>query len=232
MEQDEVERRFAALTTAHIADGCVRAQVPVRCAPTGVRAVVPGSRLAGRAAPAKHVGSVDIFLEVLTPGAVLVVDNAGRVDESCVGDLMVLEAQAGGMAGIVIWGLHRDTAEIREIGLPVFSTGALPTGPLRLDERPADAVTSARIGECTVTGSDVVFGDDDGVLFVPADRLGDVLDAAERIRDTERRQAELIRAGTSLRSQVRFDGFLAARADEPGLTFREHLRRVGGAIEA
>jgi 4-hydroxy-4-methyl-2-oxoglutarate aldolase len=35
----------------------------------------------------------------------------------------------------VIWGLHRDTADIRAIGLPVFSLGAIPTGPLRLDPR-------------------------------------------------------------------------------------------------
>src|SRR5205823_14289002 len=61
------------------------------------------------------------------PGDVLVVDNGGRCDESCVGDLVVLEAQAAGLGGIVIWGLHRDTADIRAIGLPVFSLGAIPT---------------------------------------------------------------------------------------------------------
>jgi hypothetical protein len=54
---------------------------------------------------------------------------------------------------------------------------------------------------------------------------------AEGIRDTERRQADRIRAGESLRSQVRFGAYLAARAETPSLTFREHLRAVGGAIE-
>jgi 4-hydroxy-4-methyl-2-oxoglutarate aldolase len=48
---------------------------------------------------------------------------------------VALEAQAAGMEGMVIWGLHRDTADIRAIGLPVFSLGAIPTGPLRLDAR-------------------------------------------------------------------------------------------------
>jgi hypothetical protein len=50
---------------------------------------------------------VDIFLEALegaAPGNVLVVDNGGRLDEACVGDLVVLEAQAAGLEGIVIWG--------------------------------------------------------------------------------------------------------------------------------
>jgi len=220
------------LTTAHLADGCLRAGIPVRCAP--LRPVVPDSRLTGRARPARHAGSVDIFLEALEqaePGEVLVVDNGGRLDEACVGDLVVLEAQAAGLAGLVVWGLHRDTADIRAIGLPVFSLGALPAGPQRLDPRPPDALASAAAGEWTVTGADLVVADDDGVLFLPAERADQIVTLAETIRDTERRQAAQIRDGVSLRRQVRFGRYLARRQQEPALTFREHLRDVGGAIE-
>lgn len=234
MDQQELRGRFAALTTAHLADACIRARLPVRCAPPAVRPVVPGGRLAGRVSPARHAGSVDIFLEAFeeaAPGDVLVVDNGGRTDEACVGDLVVLEAQAAGLAGIVIWGLHRDTADILAIGLPVFSTGTTPTGPQRLDVRPEDAVGSAKVGEWTVGREDLVLADDDGVLFVPADRAEDLFALAETIRDTERRQAERIRSGESLRSQVGFESYLAARRQTPSLTFREHLRAVGGAIE-
>ncbi|WP_326600749.1 RraA family protein [Streptomyces sp. NBC_01803] len=215
-----------------MADACVRARVPVRCVP--LRAVAPGARLAGRALPARHVGSVDIFLEALeeaAPGDVLVVDNDGRADEACVGDLMVLEARAAGLAGIVIWGLHRDTADIRAIGLPVFSQGAIPTGPQRLDPRPADALESARVGEWTVTRDDLVLADDDGALFIPASHAPDLLTLAESIRDTEHHQADQIRAGTPLRTQVGFPAYLTARRETPSLTFREHLRAMGGAIE-
>ncbi|MGI5402920.1 RraA family protein [Streptomyces sp. CA-135486] len=234
MDPQELRRRFATLTTAHLADACIRARIPVRCAPAPVHAVVPGSRLAGRVSPARHVGSVDIFLEAFeggAPGDVLVVDNGGRLDEACVGDLVVLEARAAGLAGIVIWGLHRDTADIRAIGLPVFSLGAIPTGPLSLDARSHDALESAGVGEWTVSREDVALGDDDGVLFVPAARAADIFTLAETIRDTERRQAEQIRAGVSLRSQVRFDTYLARRRPAPSLSFRDHLREVGGAIE-
>ncbi|MDT3399096.1 RraA family protein [Streptomyces sp. B1866] len=233
-EPARLAERFAALTTAHLADACVRAGVPVRCAPAPTRAAVPGGRLAGRVLPARHAGSVDVFLEAFeaaAPGDVLVVDNGGRLDESCVGDLVVLEARAAGLAGVVVWGLHRDTADIRAIGLPVFSLGAIPTGPLRLGPRPGDALESAAVGEWTVGRADLVVGDDDGVLFLPADRSADLLTLAETIRDTERRQAERIRAGVSLREQVGFDAYLARRRDDPALTFREHLRAVGGAIE-
>jgi len=55
--------------------------------------------------------------------------------------------------------------------------------------------------------------------------------AAEAIAKTERRQAELVSSGRSLRSQLGFGDYLTARETEPTLTFREHLRRIGGAIE-
>ncbi|HEY6279057.1 MAG TPA: RraA family protein [Streptosporangiaceae bacterium] len=234
MEQHELQRRFAGLTTAHLADACLRAHIPVRCAPWPMNAAVPGSRVAGRVLPARHAGSVDIFLEAIDgaePGDVLVVDNGGRADEACVGDLVVLEAQAAGLAGIVIWGLHRDSADIQAIGLPVFSLGTLPTGPLRLDPRPEGALASATVGEWTVDHGDLVLGDDDGVLFLPAARAGEILGLAETIRDTERAQAARIRAGEPLRSQLGFSGYLAERRLAPAPTFREYLRRVGGAIE-
>jgi regulator of RNase E activity RraA len=234
MDHQELRRRFEKLTTAHVADGCIRARVPVRCAPARLRAVEAGAQVAGRVIPARHAGSVDVFLEAFEtagPGDVLVVDNGGRVDESCVGDLVVLEASAAGLEGVVIWGLHRDTSDLRAVGLPVFSLGTVPTGPLRLHERPLDALESATVGDWTVGREDLVLGDDDGVLFVPAARASVVLDLAEAIRDTERAQAERIREGVSLRDQVRFDAYLAARGQTPTLSFRDHLRAVNGAIE-
>ncbi len=54
------------------------------------------------------------------------------------------------------------------------------------------------------TRDEVVFGDEDGVLVVAADEVDRVLTLAEGIRDTEGRQAALIRTGTSLRDQVAF----------------------------
>lgn len=161
----------------------------------------------------------------------LVVDDGGREGESCVGDLVVIEALTAGLSGIVIWGLHRDTADVRAIGLPVFSLGSVPTGPLRLDPRPTDALESATVGEWTITRDDLVLADDDGVLFIPAAGADDLFTRAEAIRDTEHRQAAKVREGVSLRRQLEFESFLARRALDPMLTFRDHLRAIGGAIE-
>lgn len=234
MNHEELRHRFADLTTAHVADACLHEQVPVNCAPVPIRPTAPGSRMAGRVLPARHTGSVDVFLEAFeqaAPGDVLVVDNGGRQDEACVGDLVVLEAQAAGLSGIVIWGLHRDSADLAAIGLPVYSLGTVPAGPQRLDPRADDALVSATIGEWTVSREDLVLADDDGVLFVPAERAAELLSAAESIRDTERRQADRMRAGVTLRRQVQFDTYLDHRRQESALSFRDHLRAVGGAIE-
>ncbi|MEO5533787.1 MAG: RraA family protein [Pseudolysinimonas sp.] len=226
--------RFAALSTPLMTDACLRAGLPVRCGPAGLNALIPGSRVAGRVLPARHSGSVDVFLEAFStaePGDVLVVDNGGRLDEACVGDLVVLDGQAASIRGLVIWGLHRDTADLLQIGMPVFSLGSMPTGPLRLDPSDPQALVSARVGEWVVSAADAVFGDEDGVVFVALDRVDEVLGLAEGIATTERRQADLIRRGTTLRDQVRFGDYLVARAANPALTFRDHLKAVGGAIE-
>jgi regulator of RNase E activity RraA len=225
---------FADLSTPLVADACVRCDVPLRAAPAGLRAVVAGHRLAGRVLPVRHYGSVDVFLEAFSQaetGDVLVIDNGGRLDEACVGDLAVLEARAAGVAGLVVWGLHRDTPELAEIGLPVFSYGSCPAGPVRLDKREPEALATARFGSHLASSGDIIFADDDGAVFVTAQHAEQVLATARQIWQAERDQARRIREGKTLRQQTAFDDYLARRAADPSYTFRQHLRRTGGAIE-
>lgn len=226
--------RFAQLSTPLIADACLRVGLELRVAASGIAPVTSGMRAAGRARPVRHYGSVDVFLEAIEDchaGDVLVIDNERRMDEGCIGDLTVLEAQAAGLAGIVVWGAHRDTVELRQISFPVFSYGTCPAGPVRLDSRDANALLSARVGDLEVTAQDVVFADDDGVLFVPQERLEDVLESALSIWERERKQANAVRNGNTLRAQFRFADYLANRKGDPAYTFRKHLQIVGGAIE-
>ena len=234
MNNSDLSEAFARLSTPLIADACLRQGLPLRQAPAGLRPLLTGGRVAGRALPARHYGSVDIFLEALAgaeAGDILVIDNGGRNDEACIGDLVVLECLAAGLAAIAVWGCHRDTAELYEIGFPVFSYGRCPAGPTRLDPRELDCLRSARFGSMEITNQDIFFADDDGALFVPAARAADVLAVAHDIWQTERRQADAIRSGTTLRRQLRFDEYLAKRAADHSYTLRAHLRALRGAIE-
>jgi regulator of RNase E activity RraA len=178
-----------------------------------------------------HRGSVDVFLEAnarAARGDVLVIDNQGRRDEGCIGDLAVLDAWSAGISGVLVWGCHRDTAELRQIALPVFSYGACPAGPQRLDRPAAHTPT---FGDVPFSADDFVFADEDGAIFIEAARVAEVLDAAESIAAVERRQAALVREGRSLRTQLRFDEYLTLRERDPAYTLRRHLLAIGGAVE-
>lgn len=225
---------MGALPAAAVADALVRLGLPVRLAPATIRHAFPGDPIAGPAIPVRHFGSVDVFLEALetaSPGGVLVIDNEGRVDEACIGDLIVAVARLAGLAGIVAWGYHRDAAALPEIGLPVWSLGTLPAGPRAARTKDGDPFAKARIGDLVVTSSDVVVADDDGVVFVDAVRWAEVEAVAGRIVSSELGQADLIARGTSLRRQLDFAGYLARRAADPAYTLRQHLLEQGGAIE-
>jgi 4-hydroxy-4-methyl-2-oxoglutarate aldolase len=151
--------------------------------------------------------------------------------KAVIGDLIALEAKATGLAGIIVWGTHRDTPELREIGLPVFSYGSCPSGPQRLDPRNDDALRVARFDDFEVTRNDVLFADADGCVFVSAESFEQILRVAREIWQTERKQAERIKSGETLRQQLGFADYLDKRSANPGHTFRQHLREIGGAIE-
>jgi regulator of RNase E activity RraA len=225
---------FPEWTTPLLADGCLRAKVELRVAPAGIRSVIAGGRITGPVRPVRHYGSVDVFLEAIArsrAGEVLVIDNGGRRDEACIGDLTVLEAQAANLAGMIVWGAHRDTAELLRIGFPVFSYGALPAGPTRLDSRDGHAFGPVSFGALEVREGDLVFADEDGVLFVETVKAASVLSAARSVYETERSQAEQVTGGRTLATQLDLEGYIAERAKNPQLTFREHLRRLKAAIE-
>ena len=226
--------RLASLTTAQLADACLRTGVEVRCAPSALRPATAATRFAGPAQPVVHTGSVDVILEaisVMPAGAALVIDDNGRLDRACIGDLLALEAHLAGACAMVVDGLHRDTTELQDIAMPVFSLGAIPTGPLEWEPSPEDALVRCRLGPWTITTSDFVVGDLDGVIVIPTDRLEEVIAAAEVIRDRERHQADLARRGTTLREQLGFDDYRDRRRRDPGYTFRQHLRQRSASIE-
>jgi regulator of RNase E activity RraA len=176
-----------------------------------------------------------VFLEAIAaanPGDVLVIDNGGRDDEGCIGDLVVGEAFVSGLAATICWGTHRDTAAIHAIGARVWSLGTCPNGPLELRRRVATALSAANIGShVTVTLEDYVFADDDGVVVVATTDLARIIETARDIATREGAQAVRLLKGELLRTQLDLDQYVAKRNADPDYTFREHLKSFGGAIE-
>jgi regulator of RNase E activity RraA len=225
---------FAHLSTPLIADACVSLGLPLRVAPAGIRPVVFQNRVAGRICPLRHFGSVDVFLEALQFAGkheVLVIDNGGRIDEGCIGELITLEAKMAGLSGIALWGAHRDPQEIMQIDFPVFSYGTCPVGPQTLRARDANALEEVQFGDVKLTKDDIVFGDSDGVLFSESNRAAEIMGVAQKISQRERAQATLVQNGKSLRNQLRFEDYQTQRAADPSYTFRMHFERLGAAIE-
>jgi regulator of RNase E activity RraA len=221
-------------TTPFIADACVLLSLPVRVGPPGLKCNFPGSKAAGPARPARHAGSTDVFLEALAAanhGDLLVIDNGGRNDEGCIGDLVVGEAFVSGIAGTVCWGTHRDTGAILAFGARVWSLGTCPNGPLELRRRVSTALSAANLGPVTVTLEDYVFADDDGVVVVAIGDLNRIVETAKDIAEREGAQAARLLNGELLRTQLDLDGYVSKRNADPTHTFREHLKSFGGAIE-
>jgi 4-hydroxy-4-methyl-2-oxoglutarate aldolase len=188
----------------------------------GVRAMVPGVRLAG---PAFTVVARDDHLPVMSalaeaaPGDVLVIATNGG-SRAVFGELFATEARRRGLAGIVADGYCRDLRGLRSIGLPVFARGTTPRAGTTVSR--AALNTTIAVGGVDVAPGDLVFGDDDGLLIAPAERIVDALATAELIARSERAILAAQGRGESLHGLTNHDEHVAAldRGEASALAFR------------
>jgi len=202
MTEDRDVARAAALETATISDALDRLGIVGQCA--GIQGRDPDFRMAGRAftmrcGPAgKPPGTVGDYIDDVPEGHVVVIDNGGREDATIWGDILTEIAHRRALGGTLIDGISRDVHLCRSLGYPVFSRGHwMRTGKDRVQVEEMDCVVN--IGGVRVSPGDIVRGDPDGVVVIPGDHAGAVLDAAEEIHASE----EAIRAAA--RSGVRLD---------------------------
>jgi regulator of RNase E activity RraA len=216
--------------TAQVADACLRLGIAVRSGPTGMRPLKVGMRCAGRVLPLQYDGAPERFFQVLEGAAlgdVLILDNEGRLDESCMGDVMAWELRHAGLGGLVIWGLHRDSEALMQMEWPIFSLGTHACANTR-DSADTDISSSARCGAAVVSADDFAICDCDGIIFVHTKELSHIADMAVTIAEREAKLMSSLESGTTLRRQLAYDQFVVHRKNNPSLTFRDHLKRMSG----
>jgi regulator of RNase E activity RraA len=143
-------------------------------------------------------GTVGDFIDDVLPGQVIVLDNGGRTDCTVWGGILSQIAQSRGIAGTVIHGVCRDVEEAVQCGYPIFSRGTfMRTGKDRVQ---VEAVNqSVSLGDVRVNKGDLVCGDRDGIVVVPASRIQEVLDKALAIHDTEQSIVDAVKSGLTLK---------------------------------
>jgi len=211
--------RLRALDTTTLSDASGGA---LRVADPGLRPVGTAAALLG---PAVTVAADDDLMPVLEglaaagAGDVLVIDTGGA-QRAVAGELFGHEALRRGLAGIVIDGLCRDSAELARLPLPVWVRGRAPRASPAL-ARPRGPV-AIRCGGVAVAPGDLVMGDDDGLLVAADDELAAVLERAEEIQAAEAAIRAAVSRGESLFEHLDYEAHLARlRAGEQSrLRFR------------
>lgn len=121
-------------------------------------------------------------IEIMPAGHVLVADTHGLDVSGTLGDILVARLKVRGVAGVVSDGPMRDIKELENIDLPVFCRGnAAP--PSYASMLAADAQVPIGCGGVAVFPGDIVIGDEDGVVILPAAIAEEVArDAVEQDR--------------------------------------------------
>ena len=173
-----------------------RGTLSSRVAPLSPSMRIAGPALTVEVRPGDNL-MIHAAMSLAKPGDVLVIDGKG--DETCalMGEIMVSQCMALGLAGVVVYGSVRDTEAIRELGFPVFAVGANPNGPNKL--APGRVNWPVSVGGTSVAPGDLIVADADGVVVIERSKVEAVLAlAAGKVADETVRLTQ-IRSGGQLR---------------------------------
>ncbi|KRC04560.1 4-hydroxy-4-methyl-2-oxoglutarate aldolase [Hydrogenophaga sp. Root209] len=151
---------------------------------SGMKPIDPTVRLVGPAFPVDCRPADNLVLHYAVqkakPGDVLVVDAKGFMEAGPWGDVLTIQAMKVGIAGLVINGCVRDANTIIELGFPVFCRGLSIKGTAK--NQPGKVNVPVSIGDVLIQPGDVIVGDRDGLVVVPAEELVSTI-AASLIRE-------------------------------------------------
>ena len=181
-----------SVATVHEAQGRVGLLSPE------IRPIKEGLKLVGRAVtvfatPGDNV-MIHVAMEQCEPGDVMVVAVNSRSECGYFGDLLATLMQARGIAGLVIDSGVRDLADLRQMGIPVFSRCISAQGTVK--ETLGDVNVPVVCGGQVINPSDLIIGDDDGVVVVRRHELDSVAQKSEAREEKEATIRAKYRDGT------------------------------------
>ncbi len=136
-------------------------------------------------------------VEECPPGAVFVIDSRKDARAASAGSILVTRLQVRGVAGIVTDGGFRDAAEIARLDIPSFHQR--PSAPTNLTRHQAiDINVPIGCGDAPVFPGDVILGDSDGVIVIPAHLADEIADETFEMTAFEDFVASEVHKGRSI----------------------------------
>ncbi|MFA7665991.1 MAG: ribonuclease activity regulator RraA [Burkholderiaceae bacterium] len=136
-------------------------------------------------------------IETCPPGAVFVIDSRKDPRAASAGSILLTRLMQRGVAGVVTDGGFRDAPEIAELGFPAYHNR--PSAPTNLTLHQAlDLNVPIGCGDVPVWPGDVVVGDREGVIVIPAAIADEVAEEAVEMTVYEDFVTERVRAGQSI----------------------------------
>ena len=136
-------------------------------------------------------------IEQCPAGSVLVIDSRGDARAASAGSILVGRLMVRGCAGVVTDGGFRDSAEIAALDIAAFHSR--PSAPTNLTLHQAvDLNVAIGCGDAPVFPGDILVGDADGVIVVPAEIANEIAEEATRMTVYEEFVAEMVAAGESI----------------------------------
>ncbi len=136
-------------------------------------------------------------VEDCPPGAVLVMDSRKDARAASAGSILVTRLAKRGVAGVVTDGGFRDAAEIGKLGFPAYHQR--PSAPTNLTLHQAiDINVPIGCGDAPVFPGDVILGDSDGVIVIPAHLADEIADEAFEMTAYEDFVTERVQAGQGI----------------------------------
>lgn len=189
------QQAVSEVSVSHISDAMGRVGVPAGLLPLNPQARLLGTAYTIRPWPGDNL-TLHYALKHAQPGQVLVVDGGGHTDVALWGELMSLCAKAQGLAGIAVDGAVRDRDVLEKLDFPVYARAVTPRGPLKLAMGQVNLPVNC--GGVVVQPGDLLVGDADGLVVIPAAQADQVLTAALAVAARERQLQSQIRGGAVL----------------------------------